>query len=223
MTTPLEASTPPRRGRGLGPFTGRQLTVIAVTAIAATAVPVGAYAVSTARTAVVDPSGRYAASVDANHRLQVGGSVAATVTGTTQLAVPAAFFHTTGTNLMPGSCTVIATAPATTALIVRQVRLDVYQDPTPGSANNIEIMVGDCSLGHMVGDVNPPGVGPSIVTFDPGIGIPPGVHLYASTQGGVAGEAYVDGYRVAASAVPHTGVAAAPTVRRQPAAGAGSH
>jgi hypothetical protein len=71
------------RRRGLGPFTGTQLTVIIVTFAVLVMFPVGAWAVSFSNVAITDPGGVHQAKVDATGHLYVGdGAGQLTVDGT---------------------------------------------------------------------------------------------------------------------------------------------
>ena len=74
------------------------------------------------------------------------------------------------------------------ALIVRQVRINTFENPTPGTGNNVILWVGTGGCDQLVGDVNPASIGLDTVTFDPGLGIPAGSKLFAYKQGGVSAE-----------------------------------
>ena len=88
------------------------------------------------------------------------------------------------------------------ALVVKQVRLDVYLDPSPGEGQNVSLWVGpDCST-DIVGDANPAGIGQIVIPFDPGLTVPKGSSLRIAARGAVQTEVYVDSYTVGAGQVP---------------------
>jgi hypothetical protein len=123
-------------------------------------------------------------------------------------AAPADFYHlaTFGTDNTSG-CVVIATPPAGKALIVRQVRVNVFSDPAPGPDNNVAIYA-DSTCTNEVGDVNPATVGQTTISFDPGLAIPSGSGLSASIapHASVRAEEYVDGYTIVSTSVPGANV-----------------
>jgi len=117
---------------------------------------------------------------------------------------PTAYFHNAAFGLYSSSgCVTIATPPSGLSLVVKQIRLDVYYDPNPGYSEDIALFAGS-PCGTMVGDVNPPTVGQTIVSFDPGLTIPPGSVLSASVLGDPQAEAFVDGYTVDPRVAPNT-------------------
>jgi hypothetical protein len=123
---------------------------------------------------------------------------------------PVSYYHNGTFTLDAASgCTMIAAAPEGKALIVRQVRIDVYADPSPGS-NNYVALYADSACLTVVGDVNPGALGQTIVSFDPGVSIPQGSAMYASLSGAVQAETYVDGYSVDPTVAPSANVTAPP-------------
>jgi len=146
------------------------------------------------------------ASVDARGHLVVGdGSGALSVDGVViaQAAAPNTIFHS-GHNVGGegnAGCITIATPPAGKALIVREVRVNVYKNPKPGSSK-ITITRGKGCGDALAGDVSPPTVGQTVVPFDPGYIVPYTSVLSAYTGGQLEANLYVDAYTVAASAVP---------------------
>jgi hypothetical protein len=60
----------------------------------------------------------------------------------------------------------------------------------------------DTTCSNLVGDVNPPTVGETVLPFDPGLGIASGSGLSMITNGSVAAEVYTDGYAVPPGQVP---------------------
>src|SRR5262245_36370971 len=120
---------------------------------------------------------------------------------------PGNWFHATRFGIDQGTgCTLVAEPPPGKALVVRQVRVDTYADPTPGPGHAVVIVVGSSCVTGVVGDVNPATVGQDIMTFDPGLGVPAGSHLLAFVTGALQAEIYTDGYLVPAKQVPATTV-----------------
>jgi hypothetical protein len=167
---------------------------LSVGAGVAAVVVLGAAAMTAAtQVNIVDPTiPARVAHVDAGNRLAV------------QEVPPSTFFHALAVMPAPG-CRTLAIVPAGKALIVRQVRIDVYADPTPGNGQNVRIYPNPTCSAPAVADVNPPNIGVNTVTFDPGLVIPEGSEFSAEVAGSVAGEAYVDGYTVAPSVAPLAG------------------
>jgi hypothetical protein len=141
------------------------------------------------------------AKVDANGKLQVGGGpVSLTGTVTTQLAAPSTYLHFRSFPTA-GHCAVVATPPAGKAMILRDVRIDVYQDPMPGSGQYVSLY-SDTVCANLVGDVNPGTVGETVLPFDPGLGVQAGSGLSVLVGGSVGTEVYTDGYAVPPGQVP---------------------
>jgi hypothetical protein len=161
----------------------------AIAALSATAAMAAATDIN-----IVDPQATHRAA-----HVEVGGRLAV------EEVPPTSFFHAVlfGTTSTSG-CVVVAQPPAGQALVVRQVRIDVFQDPTPGNGNYVQVS-GDGTCSNPVGDVNPPTVGQSTMSFDPGVAIPAGGALSAVIGGAVQAEFYVDGYTVGAGVLPAAG------------------
>jgi hypothetical protein len=153
---------------------------------------------------IVDPTtAADIAHVNSLGELEITGLV------TIQQSPAADFFHQSTFAVSGGTCETIATPPSGKALIIKEVRIDVFSDPSPGGGQNAPIFTGssdDCAT--QVGDVNPPTVGQFVVPFDPGLGIPVGTALNARCNGQLECEFYVDGFVVAAGDVPSSGVIA---------------
>jgi hypothetical protein len=133
------------------------------------------------------------AQVTASGALKVSGSVTATQ------ASPSSYVQGTLLGLTNSSgCKPVLTPPAGKALIVTGVQIDTYADPTPGSANWVDLSI---MCGAPVANVNPPGVGPTVLPFQPGLVVPAGSSLSAQALGGVQAEVYAYGYLVSASSV----------------------
>jgi hypothetical protein len=136
------------------------------------------------------------AHVNASGGLQVAGTV------TTQLATPANYTHVAQFNVdSTRGCVAFAVAPTGKALIVRDIRVDVFGDPTPGVGQNIQIYSG-ASCVEAIGDINPSSIGQVIVPFDPGVALATGESLSVQVFGSVKAEFFVDGYLVPAAQVP---------------------
>jgi hypothetical protein len=143
---------------------------------------------------VIQSSSGNAAQVDTSGRLL------------TQQSSPANFFHAAAHQIGSASgCINIATAPNGKAIIVRQVRVDTTTNPAPGSSQAILIYV-DKKCATDVGTVNPPGIGLTVVPFDPGVGLRAGMSV--QVFGSIIADIYVDGYLVPASSVPDTTIQA---------------
>jgi hypothetical protein len=151
---------------------------------------------------IADPTtASHVAKVDANGKLQIGGGpVSLSGTATTQIAAPSAYVHRFGFD-NSSTCTVIAQPPTGKAMIVRDVRIDVFQDPSPG-ISQLVALYDDTTCSDLIGDVNPPTVGETVLPFDPGLGIAAGSGLSMITNGSVAAEVYTDGYSVPSNQVP---------------------
>jgi hypothetical protein len=158
------------------------------------------------RVNIVDPvTATNKAKVDANGKLSVGdgsgplmvdGSVTATQTS------PTAFLHFDAFGL-DGSrgCFNFAAPPAGKAMVLKEIEVDVFADPSPGDAQTVEVFNGpNCT--NLIADVNPPGIGVTDLPFDPGVGVAAGSELSVLASGSVQAEAYAFGYAVSASAVP---------------------
>jgi hypothetical protein len=166
----------------------------AVTALAALASASAAMAQAT-QVNIADPTANRTAKVEPGNRLAV------------QDVAPTTFFHAARFGLVSSNgCVPIALAPSGKALIVRQVRLDITANPSPGP-DSIRLSTSpDCgAVGTVFGDVNPQTLGQNTVTFDPGLAIPSGGGLYAEAVGSIAAEAFSDGYTVASAVAPPVG------------------
>jgi hypothetical protein len=186
------------------PSTGTVLGAIALfvalggTALAATGTVVNiADPTNAANLAHVNPAGA----------LQTTGSVTNTVT--VQIAPPSAYIHTTTFAVTSTrGCLVLATPPAGKAMVVREARVDVFGDPTPGPDQDITIY-SDTTCTKQVADVNPGTVGETVLPFDPGLGIPANSGLSARATGAAEAEVYTDAYSVPSGSVP--AIAATPS------------
>jgi hypothetical protein len=149
------------------------------------------------------------AHVDSNGKLEVsdgGGSLTVDGTVNTQGTAPSNYVHVFGFANSTSGCSVVARPPIGKAMIVRDLRIDVYQDPSPGIGQLVAVY-SDATCSTLVGDVNPSTVGETVLPFDPGLGIAANSGLSITAQGSVAAEAFTDGYSVPASQVPAVGAA----------------
>jgi hypothetical protein len=132
-----------REGRGLGPFSGGQLTIIIVTFAVLLLFPIGAWALTFSNVAITDPGGVNQANVDAQHNLDTAtrdavsgvaakvnslGQQLAAVTGSvtaTPTPLSASFDNETPVG-QPSPCTSLTpTVPAGKALVVTSVTVAV--------------------------------------------------------------------------------------------------
>jgi hypothetical protein len=186
------------------PFPTRNMIGAAAAAVAALSVAFGAPALAGTGSPVniVDPkTSADVAHVTSDGELEITGGV------TTQQAIPANFFHHSSSPFGFPICTTLATPPAGSALIIKQVRLDVLEEGQPGATQDAQFYVGNpaggiCGVTFQIGQVNPPTVGQYVVPFDPGLGIPAGSVLSAQCFGGLQCQAFVDGFVVPANEVP---------------------
>jgi hypothetical protein len=183
------------------PTTGTALGAIALfLALGGTAFAAGATVVN-----IADPATpANVAHVDASGRLQVNGAAAITNTVNTELTPPSAYLHrTTFAIVNSRGCLVLARPLAGKAMVVREVRVDVFGDPSPGPDENL-VIFNDSTCTNQVADVNPATVGETVLPFDPGLGIRANSGISARATGSVEAEAYVDAYSVPSASVPST-------------------
>jgi len=158
---------------------------------------------------------------NAKARVLANGALEVWVNGqtlNTQLAPPARIFHSPFAQLNNGSgCVALATPPAGSALIIQQVRVNTFANPTPGASNVVILVVGPTCAAGSISSVNPPGFGLTTITFGAGLAVPQGSKLWAAVGGGIAAEIYSDGITVPAAQVPTDAVALGPSgpVRQQ--------
>lgn len=190
-----------REGRGLGPFSGGQITLMVVTLTALLVFPVGAWAVVNSNVAITDPGGvnrakvdikgnvnaalhdsasGTAAKVDTKNNLNVAlhdatTGVAAKVNGLGQQLV-----STTG----PASLPYGQINPSSTSwtlyftggpVYVTSITVDVWS-VTPGASDAIQIGLSSdsCATAFTVEAVNPAGPGATQFTYGNGFSVPNG-------------------------------------------------
>jgi hypothetical protein len=138
-----------------------------------------------------------------------GNKADVTPAGELQVAAasPSAYFQNTFANVSGSAAVNVAAPPASLALVVTTIHIDTYEDPTPGSGQNILFLVstGTSCSGSQVGSylefLNPGGIGETDLPMAPGLGIPEGDSLCAEAGGSVVAEVSVSGFTVPAAAV----------------------
>ena len=167
----------------------RYAKLCAFTAIA-TLTSIGAAMAAATQVNIADPkNANRAARVEIGNRLAV------------QEVPPASIFHSGANLATAGSCVTIATAPATKAVIVRQVRVDVNAIGAVGGGANSIILFFGAFCNENVGQVSPSSVGLTTITFDPGLVLQPGEALAATAFGSPKAVVNTDGYTVDSAAI----------------------
>ena len=183
--------------RRWGPFSGRQLTTIAVALILAVAAPTAAYGFTLGHTAITDATSKATASVTPAGNLQVA------------VAAPSAFVQTGSVAVVPSTNDVlVANASATTAMVISTIHIGTFADPTPGSGQFVSLSDwrgANCSgspTGTYFQYVTPGGIGETDIPLDPGLGVPAGGSFCAQTTGSLKVDISVSGYSAPAGSVP---------------------
>lgn len=149
------------------------------------------------------PSVAVAASLSQARVLAPDGA-AASVASTGQLStsqVPSGSlraFHYD--RLYSGTCTPVYTAPKGTSFVLTSLTVDVFVSTFSGPGVNVRIGTSPgCADREVaeIADANPGQVGASSFTFNPGIVVTAGRHLYAVADNGSAAAVYGYGYVVA--------------------------
>lgn len=118
-------------------------------------------------------------------------------------------------NLFPGTCERVYTAPAHVSFVLTSLTVNVFIPGVAGPGVNVRISTSpDCADIEVaqLTDANPGRVGASSFSYEPGIVVPAGHHLYAVADNGSAADVYGFGYVVPVTEAP------APTVGRPGAA-----
>jgi hypothetical protein len=175
-----------REKRGLGPFTGGQLTAIIVTFAVLLLIPIGAWAVTGSNVFVTDASTGSTAKVDAS------GSLQTRVKGSVPLSAPtASAIHSpllSPTTCASDPCSEVIAPPAGKALIVTSIHVSAWSVPSPGPGERVlfqRSVDGSCNAAslNVVYDVaHPGGVGDTVLTYSPGLTVPAGSALCARTS-----------------------------------------
>jgi hypothetical protein len=198
---PKEAVMPDRPRRGLGPFTGTQLTVIIVTFAVLLLAPVGAWAVTGSSSFVTDAGSGQHAFVSRAGQLNV------TRAGAKSFLSHVA--NVSGPNLFP-----VVASPPGKALVITGLSVDAFVVPHPGIEDSIDFYISaqdaTCARyatanGAILWGVNPPTVGTTSLSLDPGVVVPAGRALCAVNQDhfNFGASEFVYGYTVPAAAAPN--------------------
>jgi hypothetical protein len=136
------------------------------------------------------------------------GVTKAQVTPANQLqtaeAAPSSFVEHSGLLSTPGNCTAIATAPANKGLVLKDLYVNIYDNPSPGPGQFFTLNKGStCTTGYVV-SINAGSVNGFSVPLGPGFALKAGASLYAETSGSVKAGYYLYGYTVPAGDVPAT-------------------
>jgi hypothetical protein len=185
-------------GRGLGPFSGSQLTVIIVTILVLVAFPFAAGAVTGNNIFVTDATSGAHAKVDATGALRVGGAV-----GVSGLPKESTYFRFGPVDVTPTSGCRVSTPPLPSgkALIVTMLHVDIFQAPASPGTGHFLAGYADTSCTKIIDDVNPSALGITALPLTPGIATTTGVS-FKSFGGDVSAEIEIIGYLVSDTAVP---------------------
>lgn len=171
------------RGRGWGPFTGRQLTTIICIGMVTILFPVGAWAaVSGSNVFVTDATSGVHAKVSSAGALSTSGALSLTPTS--------AMYHTEnlGANTCDrAQCTTLAKPPTGKALAITTIEIDAWHDTAGFGGPNEYILIarstdGTCRLASLtsyVSLVEPSSAGSQTLTYNlPGaLPVPKGTAL----------------------------------------------
>jgi hypothetical protein len=149
-----------------------------------------------------------------------GNTAKVTTSGSLQVAeaTPASFKEYIRFGLIDSAgCVKVATVPAKKGFVLKELTVDVWDDPSPGSGQDIEFFTTKtCTVRSIIFDVNPGSVGAYQYAFNPGFGVARGHSLYAEAFG-VSGETYLNGFYVNPKAIhvntPHAVTGTARTQR----------
>jgi hypothetical protein len=185
-------------GRGLGPFSGGQLTIIIVTILVLVAFPFAAGAVTGNNIFVTDATSGAHAKVDRTGALKVGGAI-----GVSGLPKENTYFRFGPVDVTPTSGCRVSTPPLPSgkALIVTMLHVDIFQAPASPGTGHFLAAYADTACTKIVEDDNPAALGITALPFTPGIATTTGVSM-RSFGGDVSAEVEIIGYLVSASAVP---------------------
>ena len=191
-----------RQSRGLGPFTGGQLTIIVVTFALLLLFPIGAWAVSGSNAFVTDAVSGQHASVNTTGALNVAQ------------AGPRSFFYR-GVPADVATFKQVIAAPPGRALVVTSIAYNVFKATVTGTNHFIGIAVSktnntcaqvviDPTSGLTAANLNPATVGETVIPFQPGLVVPAGRALCAFNfdPTNIGAEVYAYGFTIAAAAAP---------------------
>lgn len=117
-------------------------------------------------------------------------------------------------------CIPVYTAPAGQSLILQQVTLDVFADPSPGSGDDIALST-DSQCQNLLLDDNPAATGAMVFPLGSGVVVPGGHSIYAIAKDEVEGEIYGYGYLVPIADAPSPTLAGGSAARLGPDAAQG--
>jgi hypothetical protein len=133
-----------------------------------------------------------------------GHTAKVTASGSLQVAeaTPASFKEFVHFSPASATCTKVATVPAHKGFVLKSITFDVFDDSTPGSANNVLLATrSDCSASSVIMDENPGSVNATELSFGPGFAVAPGHSLYMEDFNGVTAEVYLLGFYVNPKAI----------------------
>ncbi|MBV8462850.1 MAG: hypothetical protein JO368_06130 [Acidimicrobiales bacterium] len=159
-------------------------------------------------TALVMPTAAFAAGALKFTGIEGTSSNKADVSSVGQVLTAAASpanYYTEANVALIGGAQVVGAPPSGDGLIVTSIQTDVFQDPTPGVAQNVDFYIGNTScsfVGPFSKFLNPAGIGEIDLQFNPGLVVPNGDALCAIPSGSVLAEANAVGYTAPSSEVP---------------------
>ena len=191
-----------RQSRGLGPFSGAQLTIIIVTFALLLLFPIGAWAVSGSNVFVTDAISGQHASVNTAGALNVAQ------------AGPKSFFYR-GVPADVATFKQVIAAPPGRALVFPSIAYNVFKATVTGANHFIGIAVSktndtcsqvviDPTSGLTAANLNPATVGETVIPFQPGLVVPAGRALCAFNidPTNIGAEVYAYGFTIAAASAP---------------------
>jgi hypothetical protein len=169
--------------------------VVVGVAVAVLLIPTTVGAVAALKFTGIEGSSLRKADVTAAGQLQVAA------------ADPSTFFQSAETLISGAAYAPVVTPPASTALVITDIRVDTFLGVDPSSGNDFQFIVEqgtDCT-GSQVGTFNqslhPAANGLTDIQLGPGLGLPAGDALCASAAG-LRAQMTVSGYSVPPAAVP---------------------
>jgi hypothetical protein len=180
----MSSSTSHRRG--LGPFSGGQLTAIIITLLIVAGFPFAASAVTGSNSFITDATTGARAKVDSKNNLYTATRDATSGTpakvnsaGQQLVASDTTAIYNSGLRLADdcasGTCVTLAKPPIFKALVITSIHVDVEKVNSPGGVSSFVSIGrssdGTCQLGAVqagqtVEVVEPPSVGTTVLSFD---------------------------------------------------------
>jgi hypothetical protein len=220
-----------REGRGLGPLSSTQLTVIIVTVVIVVAFPFAAGAVGSAVNIVDATSGNQAQVASGQLKVDTGISHPF---GIVPVAPVAPIIYPTSDiihtddgfgdefvgagDCSTGTCSTVLKPPAGKGAVVTSIHIDTFRATVTGSGEFLEFLRstdGSCTIGSLnrvVEYFNPGGIGETQLQYDMpgGLSVPAGTALCMFNDDTTNLGFYVSarGYKVASNAVPANAPAA---------------